>query len=55
LPLGALIAVVLAVTTGQGARAIVIGLIVATILACACAIMVARQTRLQHQLAASST
>ena len=55
LPIGAVIAIVMAVTTGQGARALIIGLVIATVLACACAITVARQTLAQHHLSASST
>ena len=55
LPVGALIAIVMAITTGQGARALIIGLAIATLLACACAIMVARQTLIQHQLSTTST
>jgi hypothetical protein len=54
LPLGAIIAIVMAVTTGQGARALIIGLGIATVLACICAVTVARQTLAQHQLSTTS-
>jgi Na+-driven multidrug efflux pump len=51
-PLGTLVAWVLAVTTGQGARVLIVGLVAAALLACACALLVARQTHRQHPLGA---
>jgi hypothetical protein len=43
-PMAALIALVLAVTTGNGAQGMAVGLIPATLLAVACGVSVARRT-----------